>query len=162
MDAKIGGWVVTPRSGKPVEIQALWHNALCVMRDLSRQFGEGERALFLGQLAARAQSSFAELFWNESAGGLYDVVNGAERDASVRPNQIFAVSLHHALLEGERARRWWIWCSGSCGRRKGCGRWRVAMPCTRGAMAGTFGRATRRITRVRCGRGCLGLSLRHM
>ncbi|MBN8731711.1 MAG: glycogen debranching enzyme N-terminal domain-containing protein [Acidobacteria bacterium] len=105
MDAKIGDWVVTPRAGKPVEIQALWHNALCVVRDLSRQFGEGERALFLGQLAARARSSFGELFWNESEGGLYDVVNGAERDASVRPNQIFAVSLHHALLEGERARR---------------------------------------------------------
>jgi predicted glycogen debranching enzyme len=105
MDAKIGDWVVTPRRGKPVEIQALWYNALCVMRDLSRRFGENERAMFLGQLAARARSSFHTLFWNEDTGGLYDVVNGEERDASIRPNQIFAVSLHHSVLDGERARR---------------------------------------------------------
>lgn len=104
MDAKIGDWVVTPRAGKPVEIQALWYNALCVMRELSMRFGESERALFLGQLAARAKSSFREKFWNAERGGLFDVVEPDRRDDSVRPNQIFAVSLHHALIEGEQAR----------------------------------------------------------
>ena len=104
MDAKIGDWVVTPRAGKPVEIQALWYNALCVMRELSARFGESERALFLGQLAARAKSSFHERFWNTERGGLFDVVEPDRRDDSVRPNQIFAVSLHYALVEGERAR----------------------------------------------------------
>lgn len=104
MDAKIGDWVVTPRTGKPVEIQALWYNALCVMRELSARFGELERAHFLGQLAARAKSSFGEKFWNTERGGLFDVVEPDRRDDSVRPNQIFAVSLHHALVEGERAR----------------------------------------------------------
>ena len=103
MDAKIGDWVVTPRAGKPVEIQALWYNALCVMRELSARFGESERALFLGQLAARAKSSFRDKFWNAERGGLFDVVEPDRRDDSVRPNQIFAVSLHHALVEGERA-----------------------------------------------------------
>ena len=104
MDAKIGDWVVTPRYGKPVEIQALWYNALCVMRELSVQFGESERAFFVGQLAARAKSSFREKFWNAERGGLFDVVEPERRDESVRPNQIFAVSLHHALVEGEQAR----------------------------------------------------------
>ena len=104
MDAKIGDWVVTPRAGKPVEIQALWYNALCVMRDLSTRFGETERALFLGQLAARAKSSFLEKFWNAERGGLFDVVEPERKDDSVRPNQVFAVSLHHALVDGEQAR----------------------------------------------------------
>ncbi|MEP7365296.1 MAG: amylo-alpha-1,6-glucosidase [Acidobacteriota bacterium] len=104
MDAKVGDWVVTPRAGKPVEIQALWYNALCIMRELSDRFGESERALFLGQLAARAKSSFCEKFWNAERGGLFDVVEPDRRDDSVRPNQIFAVSLHHPLVEGARAR----------------------------------------------------------
>lgn len=104
MDAKIGDWVVTPRTGKPVEIQALWHNALCIMRDWSARFGQSERALFLGQLASRAKSSFLDRFWNAGRGGLFDVVEPDRNDESVRPNQIFAVSLHHPLIEGERAR----------------------------------------------------------
>jgi len=104
MDAKIGDWVVTPRAGKPVEIQALWYNALSVMRDLSTGFGESERALFLGQLAARAKSSFLDKFWNPARGGLFDAVEPDRKDDSVRPNQILAVSLHHPLIDGERAR----------------------------------------------------------
>jgi predicted glycogen debranching enzyme len=105
MDAKVGDRVITPRRGKPVEVQALWYNALRVLEGLARRFGLEEDARRYGAMAARALDSFNGQFWNESAGCLYDVVDGDARDASLRPNQIFAVSLHHALLSGERARR---------------------------------------------------------
>ncbi len=101
MDAKVGDWVVTPRIGKPVEVQALWVNALHLA---------GERSARWGRLAARAAASFAERFWNEAGGCLYDVVDVGHRagalDAAFRPNQILAVGgLPVALVEGERARR---------------------------------------------------------
>jgi predicted glycogen debranching enzyme len=101
MDAKIGDWVVTPRSGKPVEIQALWINSLWI----------GLRsAPHWEPLLEKARNSFNERFWNESTGGLFDVVDCDHRpgvnDATLRPNQIFAVGgLPLALLEGRRARR---------------------------------------------------------
>lgn len=96
MDAKTGDHVVTPRIGKPVEIQALWINAL-------RSAGGRHAAL-----ADPAQRSFAERFWNADAQCLYDVIDAdhvpGRVDASVRPNQIFAVGgLPFALLDGERA-----------------------------------------------------------
>ena len=97
MDAKVGDWVVTPRIGKPVEIQALWYNALRVMEELS---GDAHYK----DLADRARESFIRLFWNESADCLYDVVDGSRRDASIRPNQIFAVSLFHSMLSGDQAK----------------------------------------------------------
>ena len=104
MDAKTGDWVVTPRCGKPVEIQALWYNALRTMEELAAGIGlTADRAHFQ-DLASRAQQSFPAIFWNESAGCLYDVVDGEARDPSIRPNQIFAVSLPHALLSQEMAR----------------------------------------------------------
>jgi predicted glycogen debranching enzyme len=104
MDAKIGDWVVTPRHGKPVEIQALWYNALRIMESLAHTFAsEGERKRYNG-MAEVAKWSFNRLFWNESAGCLYDVVNGGPPDPSIRPNQIFAVSLYHSMLSAERAR----------------------------------------------------------
>ena len=103
MDAKVGDWVVTPRHGKPVEIQALWYNALRVMEDLAERFGIGSESIFCGQMADRAAASFARQFWNSSAGCLYDVVNGDDRDPSIRPNQIFAVSLHHKMLNPDQA-----------------------------------------------------------
>ena len=103
MDAKIGDWVVTPRHGKPVEIQALWHNALKVMEAFARELGDNRTADGYAQAAALAERSFNQKFWNEAGGYLYDVVNGDERDASIRPNQIFAISLPHALLSRERA-----------------------------------------------------------
>ena len=90
--------------GKPVEIQALWYNALRVMEDLARRFGIMADAEHYGQLADRARASFDDLFWNESAGCLYDVVNGETRDGAIRPNQIFAVSLFHGLLSSEKAK----------------------------------------------------------
>jgi predicted glycogen debranching enzyme len=101
MDAKVGDWVVTPRIGKPVEVQALWLNALAV----GSRFSERWQERF-----ARGHASFAARFWNEGAGGLFDVVDCDHRpgtvDAAFRPNQIFAVGgLPRALVDGERARR---------------------------------------------------------
>jgi predicted glycogen debranching enzyme len=98
MDAKSGDWVVTPRSGKPVEIQALWYNAL---RVIEHAVPEGAH---YRELADRAQRSFLPLFWNERFGCLYDVVDGNVRDASIRPNQLLAASLFHKLLPPEKAR----------------------------------------------------------
>jgi glycogen debranching enzyme len=105
MDAKVGDWVVTPRHGKPVEIQALWYNALCILADLARRFRDKEGAAKYAAMALKAQESFHPLFWNETAGCLYDVVNTDGRDGSIRPNQIFAVSLPHTMLSPEIAAR---------------------------------------------------------
>jgi predicted glycogen debranching enzyme len=101
MDAKIGDWVVTPRIGKPVEVQALWINALRIASRRSARWLE---------LAEVAQRSFVERFWNEELGHLNDVVDvdhvPGSVDASCRPNQIFAVGgLPWPLLDGARARR---------------------------------------------------------
>jgi len=104
MDAKVGNWVVTPRRGKPVEIQALWYNALCIMEDLASRFGDDAARKRYRHIAAVAQWSFNRLFWNEKLGCLYDVVNGGPPDPSIRPNQIFAVSLSHGMLPSDRAR----------------------------------------------------------
>jgi predicted glycogen debranching enzyme len=104
MDARIGDWVVTPRRGKPVEIQALWYNALRVMQDLAPRFGEDEQAAHYRALADAAEVSFRRQFWNPARGCLYDVVDGAEPDASLRPNQVLAVSLPHSMLPRDRAR----------------------------------------------------------
>ncbi|HXE90917.1 MAG TPA: amylo-alpha-1,6-glucosidase [Terriglobales bacterium] len=105
MDAKIGDWVVTLRHGKPVEIQALWYNALRVMEEFARQFNDPETARRYGGMAAKANDSFNRLFWNESAGCLYDVVNGNQRDASIRPNQVLAASLPYSMLPRDKARQ---------------------------------------------------------
>jgi predicted glycogen debranching enzyme len=101
MDAKVGDWVVTPRSGKPVEVQALWINALAV----GALLGSDEWRL----LAERARAAFTERFWNP-AGWLYDVVDVEHRagtvDPAFRPNQILAIGgLPLPVLEGERARQ---------------------------------------------------------
>ena len=101
MDAKVGEYVVTPRIGKPVEIQALWVNALAAAAQLSPEFS--------GWLTD-ARSSFEQRFWNEEAGCLFDVVDvnhqPGQNDAAVRPNQIFAAGgLPLSLLSAERARR---------------------------------------------------------
>ncbi len=103
MDAKVGDWVVTPRRGKPVEIQALWYNALCVMEELARTFGEEAEQKRYRSMATVASWSFNRQFWNEQAGCLYNVTNGAPPDLSIRPNQIFAVSLKHSMLSADRA-----------------------------------------------------------
>jgi predicted glycogen debranching enzyme len=104
MDAKIEDWVVTPRTGKPVEINALWYNALRITAELATEFGFHDDARRFGEMAARAYASFNERFWY-SGGYLYDVIDGPDdSDPTLRPNQIFAVSLPFPLLEGDRAR----------------------------------------------------------
>ena len=103
MDAKVGDWVVTPRIGKPVEIQALWFNALCVMADLASRFGDKKDEKRYREMASMAKASFNGQFWNASASCLFDVVDGPGKDASVRPNQIFAVTLENSMLDAERA-----------------------------------------------------------
>ena len=103
MDAKVGNWVVTPRQGKPVEIQALWYNALGTMQEFAEKFGRESDRKHYQEMAERAQQHFLELFWNSSTGCLYDVVNRDMRDPAIRPNQIFAVSLFHKMLPLEKA-----------------------------------------------------------
>jgi predicted glycogen debranching enzyme len=102
MDARVGEQVITPRHGKPVEIQALWFNALRILEDFARRFEDTTAAVFLTGLAQRAEHRFNELFWNPKLNCLYDVVNGDSVDDSIRPNQILALSLHHAILDASR------------------------------------------------------------
>jgi predicted glycogen debranching enzyme len=96
MDAKVGEWVVTPRRGKPVEVNALWYNALRITAEMTNDHALRGRA-------DAVRRRFEELFWNERASCLYDVVEGTLRDGSIRPNQLFALSLPFPLIEGERA-----------------------------------------------------------
>ena len=100
MDAKVGDWVVTPRRGKPVEINALWYNALRLMEGWVREeMTDGEAARY-AELAARAYDSFNKRFWYDAGGYLYDVIDGESgADAGLRPNQLFAFSLSHPVLE---------------------------------------------------------------
>lgn len=105
MDAKIGDWVVTPRIGKPVEIQALWYNALCVMAKFAKQFGDKAEKEQYDAMAKMAKKSFGEKFWNEEEDCLFDVIEGETEDFSVRPNQIFAVSLTNTMLSIGQARK---------------------------------------------------------
>jgi predicted glycogen debranching enzyme len=104
MDAKVGDWVVTPRSGKAVEIQALWYNALRITAEFARKFNDHESYVRLDRFALMLRWSFNHIFWNESAGCLFDVVNGNQPDPTLRPNQIFAVSLGYSMLSAERAK----------------------------------------------------------
>jgi predicted glycogen debranching enzyme len=105
MDAKVGDWVVTPRRGKPVEIQALWHNAVCIMEHIAGRLGDESARKRYNNMAALTKWSFNRLLWNEKGGYLYDAVNGGPPDASIRPNQIFAVSLPHSMLSADRAKQ---------------------------------------------------------
>ena len=105
MDAKIGDFVVTPRAGQPVEIQALWYNALRIMYDFASRFGDTQLAVFFDELSARARDHFNSGFWNEDGGYLYDTVDGELHDGSIRPNQILAASLTHSMLPLSRARQ---------------------------------------------------------
>ncbi len=104
MDAKVGDWVVTPRLGKPVEIQALWFNALRIMENLAHRLGDEVARELYKSMAKTACESFNRVFWNAALGCLHDVVNGDATDSSVRPNQIFAVSLPYTMLSRDRAR----------------------------------------------------------
>ena len=103
MDAKVDGWVVTPRRGKAVEINALWYNALRVLERWLRESRDDGRAGDIARHATAAYDSFNARFWNASAGCLFDVVDGERGDDDAcRPNQIVALSLPHPVLSRAR------------------------------------------------------------
>ena len=95
MDVRVGDLVVTPRHGKPVEINALWYNALCIMVELSRKFELDYSKYY--DLSLLVKESFNKKFWNEDKGCLYDVVD--QNDDKIRPNQLWAVSLPFSILD---------------------------------------------------------------
>jgi predicted glycogen debranching enzyme len=118
MDAKVDDWVVTPRAGKPVEVQALWVAALEATAQLfaadlgpAGAAGSAERSEMidyaheLGDRAAWARSSFAASFWDEEHGWLYDVIDGRQKDSTLRPNQLYALGLTAPLVDAGRAER---------------------------------------------------------
>lgn len=106
MDAKVGDWVATPRHGKPVEIQALWVRALEAGETLARQFNDEAYAGQCRNDRDRAIRSFQDRFWYEAGGYLYDVIDGPKgNDTSLRPNQLYAISLVDQLVPRERARQ---------------------------------------------------------
>lgn len=101
MDVRVGDWVVTPRHGKPVEINALWYNALLVIARLAAAFGDNSEPYLA--LAAQVAESFRKEFWNPDLQCLYDVVDEDIKDNSIRPNQIYAVSLPYTMLTDQQA-----------------------------------------------------------
>ncbi len=104
MDARIGTWVVTPRMGKPVEIEALWYNALKIFAELLRMNQQPQDAELVELSAQKTRQSFDKLFWYAEGEYLYDVMDeNGKPDASLRPNQLFAISLPFPLLEGRKA-----------------------------------------------------------
>lgn len=103
MDAKVDGWVVTPRRGKAVEINALWYNALRLLEGWLRKMDDDPAADVYAAHARRVEEAFNRRFWCEEGGHLYDVVDGEEGDdPALRPNQLFAISLRHPVLARER------------------------------------------------------------
>jgi len=100
MDAKVGDWVVTPRRGKAVEINALWYNALRLLQQWLKNEENEERAAEINAWAERALASFNDRFWCAPEGHLYDVIDGPNGDdAACRPNQLLAISLPHPILD---------------------------------------------------------------
>ena len=103
MDAKVDDWVVTPRRGKAVEINALWYNALRLLDGWLKQHGGGLKTQDFAAHAERARVSFNARFWNGSTGHLFDVVDGESGDdPACRPNQVMAISLDHPVLDPSR------------------------------------------------------------
>ncbi|OLB98644.1 MAG: glycogen debranching protein [Candidatus Rokubacteria bacterium 13_1_40CM_68_15] len=103
MDAKVGDWVVTPRRGKAVEINALWYNALRLLEAWENEEGDAGAAKELARHADRARAAFNDRFWYAAGGYCYDVVDGESGDdPACRPNQILAVSLRHPVLDVSR------------------------------------------------------------
>ncbi len=102
MDAVADGWVVTPRGGKAVEVNALWHNALCCCGDLAGQLGRADLAVEMARLADTAKQSFNRRFWNPALNCCYDTIDDLGADPAVRPNQLLAVSLPYPALTPSR------------------------------------------------------------
>ena len=106
MDAKVGDWVVTPRHGKPVEIQALWIRALAIGEAFAKKFCEPAYAERCRMDRQAAMESFQRRFWNSTGGYLFDVVDGPDGDdASIRPNQLYAIALGDDLVTKEQAKQ---------------------------------------------------------
>lgn len=105
MDASVDGYEVTPRAGKAVEIQALWYNALRIMELLAGKFGEEALEQQYNDLAERARRNFNSKFWNPNLNCLFDVLEQKSIDHSMRPNQIFAVSLEYSMLNRDSSRK---------------------------------------------------------
>ncbi len=103
MDAKIGDWVVTPRTGKAVEVNALWYNAIKIYAKLLQKNNETALAKEMEEKATHTKQSFNQQFWNNTAGYLYDVIDGDNKDDTLRPNQLFAISLPFNLMEDRKA-----------------------------------------------------------
>lgn len=103
MDARAGDQPVTPRPGKPVEVNALWYNALRILERLAVRFSIPSDMARFGRMAEKLEENFLSTFWNEDLGCLVDVVDHGGTDASIRPNQILAVSLPFPLLDSESA-----------------------------------------------------------
>ncbi len=97
MNERVGNWCATPRIGKCVETNALWYNALMAMGDMSQMMGRDPYEY--RAVASWIREAFVQAFWNEKLGYLYDIVTDEEKDDSLRPNQIFALSLPYRLLE---------------------------------------------------------------
>jgi predicted glycogen debranching enzyme len=103
MDAKVDGWVVTPRRGKAVEINALWYNALCNLAQCTETVRGAGTGGHYAKLGARVHESFNRRFWNDQRGFLFDVIDGEEGDSDLcRPNQLFAIALENPVLARER------------------------------------------------------------
>jgi predicted glycogen debranching enzyme len=104
MDAKVGDWVVTPRRGKAVEINALWYNALRLLEGWVRDEDGAEQASGLMAHAEQCREAFNRRFWYEPGGYLYDVIDGPDGalDFALRPNQVLAISLDHPVLDKSR------------------------------------------------------------
>jgi predicted glycogen debranching enzyme len=105
MDAKMGNWVVTPRRGKAVELNALWFNALKLLEGWLRETGDADAAQRYADQADRARTCFNDRFWFAEGGYLYDVIDvsgGGTNDSACRPNQLFAISLDHPVLDQAR------------------------------------------------------------
>jgi glycogen debranching enzyme len=103
MDARVNDAPVTQRAGKPVEVNALWYNALRVMERLAVRFSIPSDMARFGRMADKLEENFLGVFWNQAAGCLHDVVDHGGGDGRVRPNQLFAISLPFPLLDSESA-----------------------------------------------------------
>ena len=104
MDNKVEGLPLTPRIGKPVEVNALWYNAIRTMQDIAEKNKDSKMSDSYKNLADKIYKSFNEHFWNEEAGCLYDFFDGAYKDMDIRPNQIMAISLPYTLIDDHKKR----------------------------------------------------------
>src|SRR6185437_3352371 len=105
MDGKVNDWIITPRQGRAIELNALWYNALCITAELADRYGSHDRAAELASFARGVKGAFNRRFWNESAGCCFDVVEDHGADPCSRPNQLLAISLPFPVLSLERHAR---------------------------------------------------------